>query len=123
MLVAISIPIFTAQLRKARLATNQANARAAKAAIVAEILDANTDTASTKSGNTTTNATYTYTYTVSSAKAAKSDTAATDATNADIAKWTVDTEINGNKMGDKVATSWTYTIDSTGDVKGINCAY
>ena len=31
-LVAVSIPIFTAQLSKARLATNQANARAAKAA-------------------------------------------------------------------------------------------
>ncbi len=38
-LVAISIPIFTAQLQKARLATNQANARAAYAAVVAELLD------------------------------------------------------------------------------------
>lgn len=33
-LVAISIPIFNKQLRKARLATNQANARAAEAAAV-----------------------------------------------------------------------------------------
>lgn len=34
-LVAISIPIFTAQLRKAKVATDQANARAGKAAAVA----------------------------------------------------------------------------------------
>ena len=37
-LVAVSIPVFTAQLSKARLATNQANMRAAKAAAVAEYL-------------------------------------------------------------------------------------
>ncbi len=41
-LVAISIPIFTSQLRKARLATNQANARAAYAAAVADRLDKET---------------------------------------------------------------------------------
>ena len=35
-LVAISIPVFTAQLSKARKATNQANLRAAKAAAVAQ---------------------------------------------------------------------------------------
>ena len=37
-MVAISIPEFTAQLGKARIATNQANMRAAKAAAVAEYL-------------------------------------------------------------------------------------
>ena len=37
-LVAISIPVFTAQLGKARRATNNANLRAAKAAGVAEYL-------------------------------------------------------------------------------------
>ena len=37
-LVAISIPVFTAQLSKARKATNQANLRAAKAAAVAEYM-------------------------------------------------------------------------------------
>lgn len=37
-LVAISIPIFNNQLKKARLATNQANARAAYAAIMAEFI-------------------------------------------------------------------------------------
>ena len=38
-LVAISIPIFNNQLKKARLATNQANARAAYAAWVAQYID------------------------------------------------------------------------------------
>ena len=37
-LVAISIPVFTSQLSKARKATNQANMRAAKAAAVAQYL-------------------------------------------------------------------------------------
>ena len=39
-LVAISIPVFTAQLGKARVATNKANMRAAKAAALAEFLTA-----------------------------------------------------------------------------------
>lgn len=37
-MVAISIPVFTAQLSKARKATNNANMRAAKAAALAEFL-------------------------------------------------------------------------------------
>lgn len=48
-LVAISIPVFTAQLTKARIATNQANMRAAKAAAVAQYMtdeiDKNSDAA------------------------------------------------------------------------------
>ena len=46
-LVAISIPIFTAQLRKARVATDEANARAAKAAFVAWYLDDANDSTKT----------------------------------------------------------------------------
>ena len=42
--MAISIPIFTAQLAKARLATNQANARAAKASAIAAYLEDDTIT-------------------------------------------------------------------------------
>ncbi len=42
-LVAISIPVFTSQLAKARKATNQANMRAAKAAAVAQYLTDNED--------------------------------------------------------------------------------
>jgi prepilin-type N-terminal cleavage/methylation domain-containing protein len=38
-LVAISIPIFNNQIKKARFATNQANARAAYAAVMAEYID------------------------------------------------------------------------------------
>lgn len=51
-LVAISIPVFTAQLSKARKATNQANLRAAKAAAVAEYL--------TDEAESTTDVTYNY---------------------------------------------------------------
>ena len=42
-LVGISIPIFTTQLQKSRVATNQANARAAKAAAVAAYLNDETN--------------------------------------------------------------------------------
>ena len=38
-LVAISIPIFTAQLKKARFATNQANARSAMSAAITCFLE------------------------------------------------------------------------------------
>ena len=112
MLVAISIPIFTSQLRKSRLATNQANARAAYAAAVAAQLDAASPTASA-----------TYTYTVSSAKIASGGTAAT--TNADITAWTVDTEIpTGTKLGDSVAKTWIISFDSTGgSVAGISATH
>lgn len=51
-LVAISIPIFTAQLKKARLAANKANARAALSAAMAEFIDApEADKARTPHGN------------------------------------------------------------------------
>ena len=42
-LVAISVPIFTAQLKKARIATNQANARSAKAAAVTSYMEDSTN--------------------------------------------------------------------------------
>lgn len=44
-LVAVSIPIFTRQLEKSREATDRANLRAAKAAVVSAILDGNVDAA------------------------------------------------------------------------------
>lgn len=107
-LVAISIPIFTAQLKKARLATNQANARAAYATAVAlEITkDAKTDAA----GGT-------YTYTVSSATAEETGTAVSG--NADISAWTVTTAA-GVTVGDQVATTWVITIDANGAITGIS---
>lgn len=50
-LVAISIPIFTAQLKKARLATNKANARSALSAAMAEFIDAPEDAKATTTTN------------------------------------------------------------------------
>lgn len=47
-LVAISVPLFTAQLGKARKATNQANMRAAKAAAVAEYISDESANGNTK---------------------------------------------------------------------------
>ncbi len=49
-LVAISIPIFTAQLRKARVATDLANERAAKAAAVAQALTDESESTGTTLG-------------------------------------------------------------------------
>lgn len=65
-LVAISIPVFTAQLSKARKATNQANLRAAKAA--AEYLTDEDVSVSTNDGK----AVY-YTYDISAGTATKGD--------------------------------------------------
>jgi len=65
-LVAISIPIFTSQLEKAREATDLANQRAAKAAAIAAYLDAD---------NTTGDKTYYYDAKNGVAKAAKTDIA------------------------------------------------
>ena len=51
-LVAISIPIFSAQLQKARLATNQANARAAYACATTQYMLDTATTAATAEKNT-----------------------------------------------------------------------
>ena len=96
MLVAISIPIFTAQLKKARLATNQANARAAYAAAVAAQLDKDATSEATN-----------YTYTVKTAKLEAGSTAGTIET--PITDWKVDTVV-GVKLGDVVADTWNITI-------------
>ncbi|ETP71472.1 prepilin-type N-terminal cleavage/methylation domain-containing protein [Lachnospiraceae bacterium JC7] len=94
-LVAISIPIFTAQLRKARLATNQANARAAYAEAVAKMLD---------DKNTATS----FEYTV---KTATIDTTTETASgNTAISDWGVDTTINTKQLGDLVAEKWIVTF-------------
>ncbi|MEI3349648.1 MAG: prepilin-type N-terminal cleavage/methylation domain-containing protein [Clostridium sp.] len=61
-LVAISIPVFTAQLSKARKATNQANLRAAKAAAIADYLTDEMDT------NATGEVTYNYDMTTGGVK-------------------------------------------------------
>lgn len=100
-LVAISIPIFTAQLRKARLATNQANARAAYAATVADMLT-NDKTA------------YTATYTVATAKIASGGTASVATA---IQDWTVSTTVGAQKLGDATAKTWIVAVATDGTVK------
>lgn len=101
MLVAISIPIFTAQLKKARLATNQANARAAYAEVAATQLT---------EGKTS----YTGTYSVATAKLTSGGTAATATA---IQTWGVSTKVGSVTLGDNTASKWTVSIDKDGNVK------
>ena len=109
-LVAVSIPIFTGQLRKARLATNQANARAAYAAASAALLDNSSNGSSQgKDGGT-------YTYTVSTGKvSAWSDYSAQSETAA-INTWGVADKGTGVTLGNTVAKTWTVAISSDGYV-------
>ena len=103
-LVAISIPIFTKQLRKARLAANQANARAAYASAVAQRLDKDD-----MGGEET------YKYDIETATAVKVTTKA-DGDNTPIDFWTVDSTVYSSfKMGDKVADTWYVSFLDMGD--------
>ena len=105
-LVAVSIPIFTAQLRKSRLATNQANARAAHAAVVAGTLAEGYDGGTGK-------------YNVGTAMLSGSLTkvsGSVTATTPVITSWSVDTKINSTKLGDKTATDWTVSVDKNGNI-------
>lgn len=112
-LVAISIPIFTAQLKKAHLATNQANARAAYAATVAKMLEEEKT-----SGR--------YTYTVSTAKLEKvgtGDSTGEGDTTASPNDWSYDTSTSSTAswknedLGTKTAVSWTVDIAGDGTIK------
>ena len=104
-LVAISIPVFTAQLSKARKATNLANLRAAKAAAVAEYLTGE------KEG------TMYYNYDIASGKATGSETddrvAKTERKLDDSA--TSGTAVDGNAKYTKFSVTVTTTKDGTGD--------
>jgi len=110
-LVAISIPIFTSQLKKAHLATNQANARAAYAAVVAKLLE-NEKT----SGKAT--------YTVSTAKVGTiADADTTDGTTtASPNDWSYDTSSTSTasykeaQLGTTTATTWTINIKDDGTI-------
>ena len=110
-LVAISIPIFSSQLKKARLATNRANARAAYAAATTQYMLDYDDT--TPTGNIS------YTYTVSTGKAEADQTAKTaDLKDTDISKWTITTQSNTTNLGDKTAIKWTVVLTKDGTVDG-----
>ena len=99
-LVGISIPIFTTQLAKSRLATNQANARAAKAAVLAAYLDDD----SVKGGK----------YSVATGKIDTSTaTGGSAAPSTDISAWTT------TNMGSKVYDEWVIVLNN-GEVSSIN---
>ncbi|HPX71058.1 MAG TPA: prepilin-type N-terminal cleavage/methylation domain-containing protein [Bacillota bacterium] len=105
-LVAISIPVFTAQLDKAKIATNQANARAAYAAAMAEFL------------GSAASADASYTYTVETATLATDATAVTTATiESAITAWADTPPTNVDK---KVATVWQVVINEDGVLVGFN---
>lgn len=146
-LVAISIPIFHAQLRKARLATNQANGRAAFSAAEAAYLDYVAEHGSIKANNKSGNYdSVTYTYFPAAGKGILNfqvypganqwivSSGSKICTNTDISSWTVDTiicEESGEnddpksvQIGDEVAKVWTIHMDkSNGSIKGYNCAF
>ena len=107
-LVAISIPIFTAQLKKARVATNQANARAAYAAVTAKLLE---------EGKSTGKATYTVSTaqvgTIASASGGKIGPSKP------VQTWTYSGATGSglnviSNIGDKTATAWTVSIQDDG---------
>lgn len=105
-LVAVSIPIFTSQLKKARLATNQANARAAYAASAADYLTNDKD------------ADCIYKYTTGSGKIEVATAAAGNAiTNTNISDWNL-TDLEA--LGTATYTTWYVSIDTDGTVKQYN---
>ena len=103
-LVAISIPIFTAQLRKARLATNQANARAAYAEVVANALTEGYTGA-------------TGTYNVATAKLTSiTSYSESGAITKPITSWLVTDSFGGGLVGDVTYKTWTVTVGTTGNI-------
>jgi hypothetical protein len=108
--VAISIPIFTTQLQKARFGTNQANARSAMSGAVADWLE--TDD-SKKTGDLV------YSYSTKTGKITENATAATTpiSTKNDVTSITLKTD---SDLGSKVYDTWTVTISKDGDITTIN---
>lgn len=131
-LVAISIPIFHAQLRKARPATNQANGRAAFSAAEAAYLDYVAGHGSIKEYNSKFH-TVTYMYFTSVGKGVLNDSPGywvvdskgDISKNTDVSSWTPDTKLSdGHMLGDLVADIWTIHMDpDTGAIVGYYCAY
>ena len=105
-LVAISIPIFTAQLKKARLATNQANARAAYAAAIAWYLE-NTDSNDEDARGL---GTYDVDTGIYNAGVEATSRYVVELEDLDISNWKINYPINPptakNKLGDVVYKKW-----------------
>lgn len=140
-LVAISIPIFHAQLRKARLAVNQANGRSAFSADEVAYLE-NMEKYGTSQVNQANSSdskkeTITYTYFVGAGKGILNfryslgdnrwirDSNYKIYTNIDVSSWTVDTPVSdGLKIGDRIANVWTIHMNpENGQIVGYYCAY
>lgn len=139
-LVAISIPIFRNNLRKARLAANQANGRAAfsaaEVAYLQNMAQYGTSEANTNSKNRNYN-TITYTYFVGAGKGILNfhyssgdnrwicDKYGKVCTNTNVSSWTVDSELSdGIKIGDYVANIWTIHLNpDDGHIEGYYCAF
>ena len=123
-LVAISIPIFTSQLRKARVAVNQANARAGEAAAYAAYLeDPSYDIIAydirsgkvAKSKSTSTN--IAYDLKINGIYNSKFNIVPTD-----ILSWNVNTALERNddyKFGDYYFYRYIYTFDKDGSITKI----
>lgn len=141
-LVAISIPIFHAQLRKARLAVNQANGRSAFSAAEAAYLENMEKYGTSESNSFTKNRdedynTITYTYFVGAGKGILNfhykpgdnrwicDKHNKICKNTEVSTWTVDTELSDDiKIGDKVANIWTIHMNpNNGEIVGYYCAF
>ena len=103
-LVAISIPVFTAQLSKARKATNLANLRAAKAAAVAEYFTSESE------------GTKNYNYDIATGKATVTDNkVATTERKLDDSDTSSGTAVDGSDKYTKFSVTVTTTTDGTGD--------
>jgi len=134
--VAISIPIFSNQLKKARLAVNQANGRAAFSAAEAAYLDYVAEKGSiTANSSVNGQKTVTYTYFPAVGKGILEfhypdgrwvrDSHGSVYTYTDVSTWTVDTEVSdGRKISYKVARVWTIHMNpENGDIIGYYCAF
>ncbi len=125
-LVAISIPIFNSQLRKARVAVNQANARAGEAAAYAAYLeDPSYDiiaydirsgkVAKTKSTNDNVK--------IANELIINSYSPDANVVSTDISSWNVDTDLPGDnknhKFGDYYFYRYIYTFDKDGSITKI----
>ena len=118
-LVAISIPIFTSQLQKARLATNQANARAAYAAATTQFMLDYDDTAAPDAG-------VSYAYDTSKGTATRgTDTTSglETGTTTNISTWEIGSKVSNTALGDKTAKTWTVILNKEGTVTGYSATY
>lgn len=108
-LVAISIPIFTGQLKKTRLATNQANARAGYAAAMVKKIENKNEPKVDEDEDYIVEG---YIYDVESGIAEYDPNPSSDGTSKPIQEWefglTIGKDKYGNPMkaGDGVATKW-----------------